>query len=111
MLSAENGYTGYTEIDVFGTALSVPGDADRNGIVNMSDFILISDNFMRVPSTPGAQGDVNIDNLVDQKDFREWRIAFGQTVTDASIPAPEPASAFLGGLSLILGWHALRRRS
>ncbi len=109
-LAVENGYTGYTEIDVFGTQLTVPGDADHNGVVNSADFILISDNFLKVPSAPGEQGDVNFDNIVDQKDFREWRVAFGQGATGANSAVPEPTTAILAGICSLAGLRTLRRR-
>jgi hypothetical protein len=109
-LAVENGYTGHTEIDVFGTQLSVPGDADRNGVVNINDFNLISDNFLKVPSAPGQQGDVNFDNIIDQKDFREYRVAAGQGATGANTSVPEPAAAALASVCCLAGLHAVRRR-
>jgi hypothetical protein len=109
-LTVENGYTGYTEIDVFGTQLSVPGDADRNGVVNISDFNLISDNFLKVPSAPGQQGDVNFDNIIDQKDFREYRVAAGQGATGSNSGVPEPATATLASVCCLAGLRAVRRR-
>jgi hypothetical protein len=109
-LDVENGYTGYTEIDALGTQLSVPGDADRNGTVNNNDFILISNNFLKVPTTPGQQGDVNFDNIVDQKDFREYRVAIGQGVTANGSGVPEPTAAALASLCLLARLVGVRRR-
>lgn len=110
-LTVENGYTGYSEIDVFGTLLNVPGDADGNGIVNINDFIVISDNFLSTPATAGTMGDVNFDGVVDQKDFREWRVATGAGATGAAGTIPEPASMALAGLGVLFGAGLLRRRS
>ncbi|MCA9235947.1 MAG: PEP-CTERM sorting domain-containing protein [Planctomycetales bacterium] len=109
-LAVENGYTGYAEIDVFGTPLTIPGDADGNGIINLLDFNLITDHFHSVPSAPGLDGDVNLDNYVDQKDFREWRIAFGQDATGTAFAVPEPASLALGGLACAAALGLIRRR-
>ncbi|MBX3433666.1 MAG: PEP-CTERM sorting domain-containing protein [Pirellulales bacterium] len=109
-LGVENGYTGYTEIDVFGTALTVPGDADRNGIVDMNDFILISNNFLTTQSVAGLNGDVNFDGVVDQLDFREWRVATGAGSTPTSTSVPEPAAIALAGLGVSLAMARRLRR-
>jgi hypothetical protein len=102
-LGVENGYTGYTEIDVFGSQQFLPGDANRNGAVDINDFILISDNFSKVPSAPGLDGDVFIDNIVNQRDFRVWKNAVGPAVAalvEGNVSVPEPSVLTLCGIGL-----------
>jgi hypothetical protein len=103
-LAVENGYTGYTEIDVFGSQQFLPGDANRNGIVDINDFIMISDNFSKVPSAPGLDGDVFLDNIVDQRDFRVWKDAVGPAVAAlvaGDFGVPEPSVLTLMGIGLV----------
>ena len=101
-LGVENGYTGYTEIDVFGAQQFMPGDANRDGSVNINDFIVISNNFSKVPSAPGLDGDVFVDNIVDQRDFRLWKNAVGPAVAAQAgdFLVPEPSLLALLGLAL-----------
>ncbi|BBO33820.1 discoidin domain-containing protein [Lacipirellula parvula] len=109
-LSVENGYTGYTEIDVFGNQLFAPGDANRNGVVDINDFFVISNNFSKVPSSPGLDGDIVVDNLVDVLDFRLWKNSVPAEVAAlaANFGVPEPSSLALAGAGLAL--LAARRR-
>ncbi|MBN1851201.1 MAG: hypothetical protein JW829_00695 [Pirellulales bacterium] len=104
-LAVENAYTGYTEIDVFGAEQFLPGDANRNGIVDINDFYIISDHLFSMPSAPGLDGDVVVDNFVDVLDFRLWKDsvdAATAALADASHAVPEPASGILLGLVLAL---------
>ena len=98
-MAVENGYTGYTEIDVFGAQVVRPGDADRDGDVDIDDFILISNNFSKVPSSPGLDGDIVVDNIVDVLDFRLWKNDVDATVAAlvGNFPVPEPSSVVLAG--------------
>lgn len=108
-LAVENGYTGYTEIDVFGTQQFKAGDANRNGTVDINDFNLISNNFGKVPSAPGLDGDVFVDNIVDVKDFRLWKNA-PKPSEAAGLPAPEPSTGLLIGVGLLMIARARRGR-
>jgi hypothetical protein len=112
--TVENGYTGYTEIDVFGTQQFLPGDADRDGDRDIFDFIVISDHFSQTPSAPGLDGDVFVDNFVDQRDFRLWKNvvepAVAAQVGAFLVPEPSSFAALLTiGLAAIAGIR--RRRS
>jgi PEP-CTERM motif len=108
----ENGYTGYSEIDVFGTPLFAPGDANRNGVVDINDFIVISNNFSKVPSSPGLDGDVVVDNIVNVLDFRLWKsnVTAEVAALAAGFAVPEPSAMLLTGLALA-GLTIVRRRS
>ena len=110
-LSVENGYTGYTEIDVFGTQLFAPGDANRNGTVDINDFFVISNNFSKVPSSPGLDGDIVIDNVVNVLDFRLWKNSVSAEVAAqaGAFGVPEPSSLLLVGTASV-AIAALRRR-
>jgi hypothetical protein len=110
-LGVENGYTGYTEIDVFGNQLFAPGDANRNGTVDINDFFVISNNFSKVPSSPGLDGDIVIDNIVNVLDFRLWKNSVPAEVAAqaAAFGVPEPSSLLLGGIGCAT-FGALRRR-
>lgn len=107
----ENGYTGYTEIDVFGELKNVLGDADGDGDVDLDDFFVISDNFFTTPSATGLDGDVLADNIVDEKDFRLWKsVASASVLAEfAALNVPEPTTLALAIVSL--GLLASRRRS
>jgi hypothetical protein len=112
-LAVENGYTGYTEIDVFGTQQFLPGDANRNGTVDINDFIVISNNFSKVPSAPGLDGDVFVDNIVNQRDFRLWKNAVGPAVAalvEGNFSVPEPSLAALLGFAMtaVASWRRAR---
>jgi hypothetical protein len=110
-LAVENGYTGYTEIDVFGNQLFGPGDANRDGSTDINDFILISNNFSKVPTSPGLDGDIVIDNIVNVKDFRLWKTSVPAEVAAlaSGFGVPEPSSLLLVGISYT-ALAALRRR-
>lgn len=113
-LAVENGYTGYSEIDVFGVQQNVPGDADGNGIVTINDFYVISDHFLRVPSAAGADGDLDASNFVDAVDFRIWKnIAPAAVLAQLSgVEVPEPTSLAVAATAVMLfGGRRFGRRS
>ena len=113
-LAAENGYSGYSEIDVFGVQQNVPGDADGNGLVNIDDFYEISDHFLRVPSAAGADGDLDASNFVDAVDFRIWKnIASPAVLAQLNgLHIPEPNSLALAAAAVMLiGARRFSRRS
>jgi len=90
----------------------IPGDANEDGVVNLSDFSILKANF----GSPGGwnQGDFNGDGNVNLADFTLLKANFGET-NWPSVPAPtgggsivpEPASAML---LVPAALAALRRR-
>jgi hypothetical protein len=101
-LATENGYTGYTEIDVVGSLANVLGDADGDQDVDLDDFYVISNNFYTAPSAIGLNGDVTADNFVDAADFRLWKSVAPAAVLAQyeALSAPEPSALVLGILAL-----------
>lgn len=113
-LNVENGFTGYSEIDVFGVQQNVPGDANGDGFVTIEDFYVISDHFLTAPSVAGADGDINASNFVDAADFRMWKnIASPEVLAQLNgAQVPEPASLAVAAVAVMLigGRHFCRRR-
>ncbi|MFB3892895.1 MAG: PEP-CTERM sorting domain-containing protein [Phycisphaerae bacterium] len=98
-------------------ALPVPGDANRDGIVDMADYVAWFTNYGRT-DVIWDQGNFNTDNIVDMADYVVWFGHYGQTgavgasassILDASSPpnpsVPEPAAlaVLLGGAIALLG--------
>lgn len=85
---------------------AVPGDTDGDGVVEDSDLTPISTNFLNTvvqgaPLTMRAQGDLNLDGVVNFLDFREWKTA-RFPVAPAGSSVPEPAAATLAAVALAL---------
>jgi hypothetical protein len=106
--------------DTAGTPGLVPGDANRDGKVDLSDFAILSGNYRKGPGETRGwdQGDFNGStgglNEVDLSDFAILSGHYNQTATGlASVPAvaavPEPSSMIVG-LVGALGMAALGRR-
>ena len=82
----------------------MPGDVNRDGIVNGSDFAVLAANFGRTGRT-WSQGDMTGDGVVNGSDSAVLAQNFGKTSTVATggasivgarvpaAPAPEPPSA------------------
>jgi len=95
--------------------LHVTGDADGDGFVTTSDYLLIQANSFTAV-TINTLGDVNSDSFVDFKDFQIWKTAFpgGAGAAEAAIAGlgvPEPAAAVLGGIESGLLLLRRQRRS
>ncbi|MEL7238811.1 MAG: PEP-CTERM sorting domain-containing protein, partial [Planctomycetota bacterium] len=93
-----------------GDNLPTPGDANRDGDVNLADFLILRDNFGDDDAN-FYDADFNGDNVVDLADFLILRDNFGSSDTGDMnawlATVPEPASM---GLVFALGGLALRRR-
>ena len=62
----------------------LPGDANRDRRVNLSDFTVLANNFGRTSGVTFAQGDFNYDGRVNLSDFTILANNFGNT-----LPAPD----------------------
>jgi hypothetical protein len=92
-----------------------PGDVNRDGQVNLTDFHIIRGNLFKTGQTR-AQGDlIGGDGIVDFADFREWKqhappgMAAGVSFADN---IPEPTSSLLfavgGALAAFVGRRSAR---
>jgi hypothetical protein len=87
-----------------------PGDANRDGSVNLTDFSVLSSNFGGAPPKGWDQGDFNDSNGVDLSDFSILSGNFGQPAPPAPISAvPEPSSALLLSIGLLALGRGLKR--
>jgi len=87
------------------TQPGMPGDANKDGVVNGLDFDLISNNLFTTQS-PGNGGDLDLNALVDFADFRIWKNAAPPEIA-AQYTIPEPSSMAL----VIMGlWGVCRSR-
>ncbi|HEX4416235.1 MAG TPA: glycoside hydrolase family 44 protein [Lacipirellulaceae bacterium] len=79
----------------------LPGDYNRDGKVDMADYVVWRD---AVGATGDVPADGNEDNIVDARDFDLWRTNFGRTEGSTSgfgtESVPEPSVALLTALSL-----------
>ncbi len=84
----------------------IPGDANKDGVVNGLDFDLISNNLFTT-QTPGSGGDLDLNAVVNFADFRLWKnVAPADIAAQYSIPEPAGLTLLaLGALGVI------RRRS
>jgi hypothetical protein len=77
----------------------MPGDANKDGVVNGLDFDLISNNLFTTQS-PGSGGDLDLNALVDFADYRIWKTSAPAEIA-AQYTIPEPSSLALVVLSLL----------
>ncbi len=87
----------------------IPGDFDKNGVVDGNDFLAWQANFGLNEGATQAQGDADGNGTVDGSDFLIWQANFGSGAGGGSAAVPEPAS--LATLVLMaLAFVASRRR-
>ncbi|MGI9456230.1 MAG: hypothetical protein ACR2NU_06680 [Aeoliella sp.] len=94
--------------------LFLPGDFNRNGIVDPSDFAIWSSQYGTTVAAPGDGADGNLDRVINAADYVVWRDRLGSSLPgSASLasgslasgqPVPEPATiwAVLLGVGLAL---------
>ncbi|WP_231943798.1 alpha-L-rhamnosidase-related protein [Aeoliella mucimassa] len=95
-----------TELFAF---VSIVGDANGDGLVDLADFDVISDHFL-TSVDPGSHGDVNSDGVVNTKDYRLWQQAYTESLSSfgqGAARVPEPTSLLL--LCVALGLVSYRR--
>jgi hypothetical protein len=86
----------------------LPGDANRDGKVNLSDFGILKSNFGKNDAT-WDQGDFDADTKVALGDFGILKTNFGKSSGGAgSLAVPEPSAWILASLGLL---SLVRRRS
>ena len=86
---------------------ALPGDADLNGRVELSDFLILSDNFGE--SGGWTSGDFDFSGEVQLSDFLLLSENFGKSAgRSASIPEPNARYLLVAGTLSYLGFR--RRR-
>ena len=81
-----------------------PGDADRDGDVDLDDFQLISLNLQELV-VPGSRGDLTADGVVNFDDFRIWKSNYPSQGLAGSQSVPEPTViqlSLLGSMACVL---------
>jgi hypothetical protein len=76
-----------TEFIAQAMADAIPGDANFDGTVNLSDFNRLAANFGGT-NTWWARGDFNFDGNVNLADFNLLAANFGQSGAPTSVPEP-----------------------
>jgi hypothetical protein len=91
----------------FATAVGIPGDYDRSGLVDAADYNLWQTSF---DSTTSLAADGNGDGVVDAADYTIWQDNLGHSVVIgpgagslSNTAVPEPSAAIL----LILGGYLI----
>ncbi len=82
----------------------IPGDANGDGSVDLTDFAIVKDHFGT--GTTLAEGDFNGDLVVDLLDFSILKENFGQE--SPATPVPEPATLWLALAAGLVGSFARR---
>ena len=91
--------------DPFDPFLGNTGDFNLDGTVDLTDWMILSDNFGTGASL--GQGDINFDGAVNLQDASEFHAAFTAGAA-AAVPEPASVSLLLAAVGLMLG--TVRRR-
>lgn len=87
-------------IDFDPTKLTLFGDFNADGKVDIADFQILAANFHKTDAT-SAEGDFNFDGRIDLHDFAGFRQAFESAAAGAAASVPEPSSMMLGLIALV----------
>jgi len=107
-LTAEQYNAGVAAIGLAALQPPLPGDANLDGKVDLSDFGILKQNFGTGTGTGRAQGDFNADGQVDLSDFGILKENFGRAGAAA---VPEPTTLSLITLAVSLFAFTMRRRT
>lgn len=91
---------------------SVPGDYDRNGVVESADFGRWKADYGSTVARPGFGSDGNFKGVVDASDYAVWRENLGLSFPGAGLArnVPKPSVSFLTALANLLIAPSRRRR-
>ncbi len=95
------------DVAMFETGMAVPGDADRDGDVDIFDFMILQANYGTTSGAVWADGDFEDDGDVDIFDFMVLQVNFAPRDGMGEGTVPEPTTIGLLGAGLLT---LLRRR-
>lgn len=94
---------------------TLPGDLDKNGIVDADDLRVWTDNYGETGGRPYLNGDADGDGDTDGRDFFVWQQQYGTSsegsngvVAVGSLSIPEPTSLALL-MFVVVSWRGQRR--
>ena len=80
-------------------AADIPGDINRDNIVDQADYTVWYNHYGQTPAT-WTDGDVTGDNIVDQADYTVWYNNYGST--GGNVPEPMTMALLaIGGLAML----------
>ena len=88
----------------------IPGDANRNGVVDNADAAILGNNWQSGSGLTWDQGDFNGDGFVDDRDATILAANWQASTGGDSASVPEPAAAVLLMCLAISAAAMLRRR-
>lgn len=110
---------GTTFADVAVVKVFLPGDFDKDGHVDLTDYLTLSANLFTDVSGLTVQqayllGDMTSDRLINGNDLRSFRFAYDDANGEAAFVAmlasiPEPAAGVLAAVGAAIGCLARRR--
>jgi hypothetical protein len=97
--------------DLLQAIFAIPGDANRDGRVDLADFGVLKENFGLMPAT-WEQGNFDDEPSVSLSDFGVLKENFGKTSNlAAAVPEPSSWAIALAGLTgLAVRWATGKRR-
>lgn len=90
-------------------SVSIPGDYNRDGLVDAADYTAWRDALGSTPVVHGAQADGDFSGAIDASDYTIWSDNFGNVSTPARV-VPEPASYSICFLIQLVFIHLRTRR-